>query len=77
MTKEEFFLEALRILFPAGISVLGTATVFLVLVLFYPEKVEKWQGIIWGWIEGIGILYQRASKGKIRHSIQANVANFA
>lgn len=76
MTWEQF-LEILKILFPAGISAIGTVILITFFIVFFPEKIEKWQSIIWGWIEKLGLLYKHASKAKIKHSIQGIVANFA
>ncbi len=73
----ELVLSILKILFPAGIGSISTGLLIFILVLLFPEKVEKWQGIIWGWIEKAGIFHKRASKEKIRHSIQGSVGNFA
>lgn len=72
----DFIVEVLKILFPTGAGVLGTVFVFAILLLLYPEKVEKWQGILWGWVEQGGLLYKRASKERIRHSIQGRVSSF-
>lgn len=75
--SEELVPGILKVLFPAGLGVLGTTTTILILLLLYPEKIEKWLEIIWGWIESLGILYKRANKQKIQHSIQTRVTGFA
>ncbi len=74
---EPLALQALRLLFPAGIGALSTVTIIVILVLIFPEKVELWQSILWGWVENIGFLYKRANKEKIKHGIQGRVASFA
>lgn len=78
---EGFILEVLKVLFPYGIGAVGTGTAlaiaFAVLLVFFPEKIEKWQSLLWGWIENLGLLYKRASKQKIQHSIQSRVTTFA
>lgn len=69
--------ELLKILFPAGIGAISTAGLILFLVLFFPEKVDKWLAIIWSGIEKLGILYRYASKERIRHDIQGSVSQFS
>lgn len=73
----DLVLEILRVLFPAGIGALGTGGVIAFLLILFPEKVEKWQAIVWGWIEKAGLLYHRANKEKIRYSVQGHVSEFA
>lgn len=73
----DFILEVLKVLFPAGVGALGTGTLFAILLVLYPEKIEKWQAIPWGLVEKAGLLYKRASKERIRHSIQGRVSSFA
>jgi len=69
--------ELFKILFPAGIGAVSTAGLTLFLVLFFPEKVEKWLAIFWSWIERLGLLYRYASKERIRHDIQGSVSQFS
>jgi hypothetical protein len=57
-------------------SIAGTTGVFLILLFLFPGKVEQWQAIIWGWIDSAGLLYKRANKERIRHSIQGDVTEF-
>lgn len=66
-----------NLIFAAIVSAVGTGGLIFVLLFLYPEKVEKWQALIWGWIEALGILYKKANKEKIRHSIQGDVSEFA
>jgi len=73
----QFILDVLKILFPTGVGVLGAVFAFLLILLFFPEKIEKWQEIIWGWVDRIGLRHKNANKRKIRHSIQHRVMKFA
>ncbi len=73
----DFILEVLKVLFPLGVGSLGTGTLLIILLLLYPEKIEKWLAILWGVVEKSGLLYKRASKERIRHSLQGRVSSFA
>lgn len=72
----ELALEIVKLIFPYGAGATGAVLLFVFFLLFHPEKIEKWQAIIWGWIESAGILYRRASKERLRHSIQGTVSGF-
>ncbi len=63
-------------LIAAIVGATGATGLFVILIFLFPGKVEKWQAIIWGWIESAGLLYKTANKEKIRHSIQGNVSEF-
>ncbi len=69
--------ETIKLIVAAIVGAAGTGGLIFVLLFLFPEKVEKWQAIIWGWIEATGILYKKANKEKIRHSIQSDVSEFA
>ena len=73
----DFILDALKVLFPAGVTAVSTIALYTLLLLFYPEKIEKWLAILWGLAEKGGLLYKRASKERIRHSIQGQISSFA
>jgi len=73
----QFIIDLLNFLFPTGAGILGTIFVFFLILLLFPEKIEKWQEIIWGWIDKFGLLYNKANKKKIKHSIQSRVMSFA
>jgi len=75
--SDEAILDLVKILFPAGVVGFGTGSAFIILLLFFPEKVEKWRALVWSWIEATGLLYRRASKEKIKHNIQGTVSSFA
>jgi hypothetical protein len=76
MSPQEW-VELLKVLFPAGIGSLTTAGLILLVILFFPEKVDKWLAILWSGIEKLGILYRYASKERIRHDIQGSVSEFS
>ena len=54
----------------------GTVWIIL-LIFFFPEKIDKWRGVMWGWIEDIGLLYRKANKEKIKYSVQGSISEFA
>ncbi len=77
MDDKDFIIAILKILFPVGIGSLGTTGLIAFAMLFYPEKVDKWRGLIWGGIENLGLMYKQANKAKIRYSIQGDIGEFA
>ena len=64
MDDKDFIIAVLRILFPVGIGSIGATSLVVFALLFYPEKVDKWRGLIWGGIENLGLLYKKANKEK-------------
>lgn len=74
---DDIISEAIKAVIAAIVGAVGTGGIIIVLIFLFPEKVEKWQSVIWGWIESAGILYKKANKEKIRHSIQSDVSSFA
>ncbi len=51
---------------------------FLLLLYFFlnPEKFDKWQAIIWGWLSGFGRMFKGAHKKYIKHDLQGRVNDF-
>ncbi len=70
-------LEILKMILPPGLGGFATAILLLLIIfILFPDKVEKWQAILWGWVESLGLFYERASKERIKHSIQSEVSDF-
>lgn len=65
-------LEIIKYLVPGGSGLL----VLLLLLLFWPEKIEKWSALFWKFLNGLQILCHIANKRYIKHDIQGRVNEF-
>lgn len=67
--------SVLEILKPVLIG-LPPAAVLLILLLFFPEKIEKWSALLWKAVGAIGGIFRSARKKAIKHDLQGRVNDF-
>lgn len=65
---DQIFLWLISIFTPAGL--------LLALLLFFPEKIEKWAALLWKAIDWLGILGRKARKKYIKHDLQGRMNDF-
>lgn len=65
---DKFVLELIGFLTPA--------VALLALLLFFPEKIEKWSALAWKAIGWFGILGRKAKKKYIKHDLQGRMNDF-
>ena len=58
------------------IALFTPAVALLALLLFLPEKIEKWSALLWKAIKYFGILSRKARKKYIKHDLQGRVNDF-
>jgi hypothetical protein len=69
---EESFATALKPLLVG----LPPVVVLLLILLFFPDKIEKWSALLWKFLSSIGILCRFARKRYIKHDLQGRVNDF-
>lgn len=69
---EKEIIDLLKLLLP------GTpfAVLLLVLVLFFPEKIEKWSALLWRVLASMGSFFRGAHKRYVKHDLQGRVNSF-
>jgi hypothetical protein len=50
--------------------------IILILLLFFPEKIEKWSALLWKLIGKIGGIFRSARKRAIKHDLQGRVNDY-
>ncbi|MCK5057983.1 MAG: hypothetical protein KAT34_15110 [Candidatus Aminicenantes bacterium] len=55
---------------------LPPAVVLLIVLLFFPEKIEKWSALLWKGISSLGGLFRSARKRAIKHDLQGRVNDY-
>ena len=58
------------------LSGLSPVTVLVVVLLFFPEKIEKWSALLWKCIGALGNWLRFARKRAIKHDLQGRVNDF-
>lgn len=51
-------------------------TALVVLLLFFPEKIEKWSALLWKILSNFGTLFRFAHKRYVKHDLQGRVNEF-
>lgn len=64
--------EIVRILAP----VIGIPGLLIVLLLFFPEKIEKWSALLWLALSKLGYLFNLAHQRYVKHDLQGRVNSF-
>lgn len=55
---------------------LSPAAALLIVLLFFPEKIEKLSSLVWRLLSRIGILFRFAHKRYVKHDLQGRVNDF-
>jgi len=69
---EEFFATILKPL----LFGLPPVLVLVIILLFFPEKIEKWSALLWKLMSFMGGLFRFARKRYIKHDLQGRVNDF-
>ncbi len=64
--------EVLKVLIPS----VSTGVLILLVLLFIPEKIEKWSALLWKWLSRFGGLFRRAHKRYVKHDLQGRINSF-
>jgi hypothetical protein len=70
---EAYLKETLKII----LCSIPPAVVFAILLLFFPEKIEKWSALLWKCLANIKALSRSARKQYIKHDLQGRVNDFS
>ena len=70
---DAYLIEILKIIL-YGIS---PTVVLAILLLFFPEKIEKWSALLWKLLAAINALSRSARKQYIKHDLQGRVNDFS
>jgi hypothetical protein len=60
----------------ALLGALPLTVVLLLLLLFFPEKIEKWSALFWKVLSKLGNAFRFAHKKYVKHDLQARVNGF-
>lgn len=55
---------------------LGSFALVAVILLFFPEKIEKWSAILWKLLSMLGGVFRAAHKRYVKHDLQGRVNDF-
>ena len=55
---------------------LPPVVLLLVLLLFFPEKIEKWSALLWRAVSAAGGVFRAAHKQYVKHDLQGRVNDF-
>jgi len=69
---EEFFTAILKPL----LFGLPPVVVLLIILLFFPDKIEKWSALLWKLLSFMGKFFRFANKRYIKHDLQGRVNGF-
>ena len=59
-----------------SVTLLTPVGALLALLLFFPEKIEKWSALLWKVIGWCGILSRKAKKKYVKHDLQGRMNDF-
>lgn len=72
----DWMINILEIIFPS----IGFGGLLLLLILFHPEKIEKWSALLWRLIsfleKNVGGIFKGAHKKYIKHDLQGRINDF-
>lgn len=68
--------EIIRLLTPWLFGAFGPFAL-LVLLLFVPEKIEKWSALLWRLLSQFGNVFRSAHRRYVKHDLQGRVNDFA
>ena len=68
----EQILNLLKIVFPS----ISPVIILACLLLFFPEKIEKWSAILWKILSKIGFIFKGAHKKYVKHDLQGRINDF-
>jgi hypothetical protein len=69
--QKQIILTALSLLFT-----LSPFVILVILLLFFPEKIEKWSALLWKILSKIGGIFRFAHKTYVKHDLQGRVNGF-
>jgi hypothetical protein len=58
------------------LSSLPLVVVLVILLLYFPEKIEKWSALLWKALSKIGNVFRFANKKYVKHDLQGRVNDF-
>lgn len=73
MGNEEGLFVKYILSFLAGVT---PAVAIIIILLWYPEKIEKWSALLWKLLDKCGGLFKSAHKRYLKHDLQGRVNDF-